>query len=66
MGTVPRDTYSIFIQEYGLPVELDDFYKEMSSELIKVMDKAELMPGILVVLICNLISEVPGIIHLLF
>ncbi|XP_065210519.1 probable pseudouridine-5'-phosphatase [Planococcus citri] len=46
MGTVPRDTYSIFIKEYELPVELDNFYKEISSELIQVMDKADLMPGV--------------------
>ncbi len=45
MGTVPRDTYSIFIEEFQLPVTLDQLTEEIQIESLKVMKEAELMPG---------------------
>lgn len=53
MGTVPRDTYSIFIEDYELPVELSDFYAEVMKELVGVMEFSELMPGTLIFLLIS-------------
>lgn len=45
MGTVPRDTYSIFIREYNLSCTLDTLSEEMMSALLVNMTQAELMLG---------------------
>ncbi|XKL60569.1 hypothetical protein PGB90_007626 [Kerria lacca] len=45
MGTVPKDTYSIFIKDYQLPVSVEDLTNEIFSQLLMNMEAAELMPG---------------------
>lgn len=45
MGTIPKDTYTIFIQEYQLPVTLEEFTEEAFASLLSNMQIAELMPG---------------------
>lgn len=46
MGTVPKDTYSIFIKDYQLPVSVEDLTNEIFSQLLMNMEAAELMPGL--------------------
>lgn len=45
MGTIPKDTYSIFIEDYKLPVSLEKLTEEISAKLLVAMEIAELMPG---------------------
>lgn len=45
MGTIPKDTYSIFIKDYNLPVSLEKLTEEISAKLLVAMEAAELMPG---------------------
>jgi len=45
MGTVPKDTYSIFIRDYNLDVSLEKLTEEIKEMLLKRMVSAEFMPG---------------------
>ena len=45
MGTVPKDTYTFFVNEFKLPVSVEDLEKEIHEELLVAMKSAALMPG---------------------